>query len=307
MNLEVDAPVVSICLPAYQQAGLVERAVESIFRQDFASFELIVTDDSDSDAVERVLDKWLADPRLKYVRNAVRQGSPANWNKALSMATGKYIKFVHHDDWFAESHSLSRFVSELEENPDAVVAYSSTYACTVDGNVVSAHQSSSEQIRKITSRPMDLVLGNVVGAPSATIFRKTPNFGFDEKLQWVVDIDAYLRLLQGGGRLVHIAEPLMCITMQGEHQVTYQIRNDRVLMTTEHLYLHIRHVKTFAEKLRYLKHVVAVASGVDRSELVVLRNDKLLRDRGWDVSLALSLNRVVAYRRKLIRYLAGRK
>lgn len=296
---------VSICIPAYQQPDLVARTVRSVFQQDFGSFEVIVTDDSGTDVVESVLEEWRDDPRLRYVRNASRLGSPANWNKALSLARGQYIKFVHHDDWFAESGSLARFVRALDDNRDATLAYSSTFSCTVDGHVVSVHKSSARQLRKIIRRPMDLILGNIVGAPSATIFRNTRGFAFDEKLKWVVDIDSYLQLLPTAGRLAHIDEPLMCITMQGEHQVTHEIRDDRVLMTAEHIHLHIKHVKTLSAKLRYFMYLVAIAGAVDRNQLVELRNDKLLQGHGWDVSIALSLNRVVTCRRKFMRYLAG--
>ena len=83
-------PKISICIPAYQQADKLQILFQSIEIQSCRDFEVIVTDDSPDDAVE----KLCLQPhvfKVIYRRNLQALGSPENWNSAISMATGEPI------------------------------------------------------------------------------------------------------------------------------------------------------------------------------------------------------------------------
>src|SRR5436853_3312684 len=118
-------PEVSICIPAYSEPECFGRALASVLEQDFTDFEVIVTDDSPTDAIADVL-RTMGDDRIRYTRNVRRLGVPANWNRAADLATGEFVKFLHHDDWFSSTTSLSRFVDLLANDPDANFALSAS-------------------------------------------------------------------------------------------------------------------------------------------------------------------------------------
>ena len=86
--------IVSICIPAYKRADFLERCLDSILQQSFQQYEIVITDDSPTDELKSLSGK---DERIVYVKNEQPLGSPANWNKAISLARGKYIKIMHHD------------------------------------------------------------------------------------------------------------------------------------------------------------------------------------------------------------------
>lgn len=83
-------PEISVVIPAYNvDKVLCKRAVNSILSQTFRDFEVLVVDDTAADESEFY--KSFGDDRLKYVHNDSRLGLAQSRNKAMSMASGKYI------------------------------------------------------------------------------------------------------------------------------------------------------------------------------------------------------------------------
>jgi len=107
-------PQVSIILPVYNCERYVEEAVESIFRQTFRDFELIVVNDGSSDGTERRLQKYLG--RMTYLRQEHR-GPGAARNRGLQIACGPLIAFHDADDiWFPRK--LERQVEFAQAHPE---------------------------------------------------------------------------------------------------------------------------------------------------------------------------------------------
>ena len=229
---------VSVCIPAYRQPAFTARAVESVFSQTLQDFEIIITDDSDNDEVYQALAPWHGDSRLVYRLNESKLGSPENWNSAMTLARSGLIKFLHHDDWFAKADALERFVSVMEKNPRIDFAFSAAKACEDDGRVIFIHRPQQSQIALLREQPWALQFANFIGAPSATIFRTSSSLKFNITLRWVVDIDAYLRILGERPQFEYLSEELVCITSNGVHQVTRSVALDTVTRVGEHLFLY---------------------------------------------------------------------
>lgn len=90
---------VSVCIPTYNQIENFKRAFESVISQEYSDYEIIVTDDSTNDEISNYLQFRNSPHVVRYYKNSPRLGAPANWNRAISLAKGKYIKILHHDDW----------------------------------------------------------------------------------------------------------------------------------------------------------------------------------------------------------------
>jgi glycosyltransferase involved in cell wall biosynthesis len=89
-------PTVSILIPAYRPDYL-DLCIASALAQSYGDYELIISDDSGGDVIESVVSKW-QDPRIRYVKNPNLQQPGANRDHLLSLATGKYAKFLFDDD-----------------------------------------------------------------------------------------------------------------------------------------------------------------------------------------------------------------
>ena len=112
---------VSICIPAFNNEPSVRRLLESIEKQDFKDYEVIITDDSDEDGIRKLAEEK---EYVDYYKNPQRLGAAANWNAAISRADGEYIKIMHHDDWFTAEDSLKEFVNLLDKHPEACLGFS---------------------------------------------------------------------------------------------------------------------------------------------------------------------------------------
>ena len=226
---------VSICIPAYNNGEGVRRLLNSIKEQSYSDYEIILTDDSTTDDVKNVVDESGA--LVKYVKNANRDGSTANWNKALDLATGEYIKIMHHDDWFTGADSLGKMVRLLDENPEAILAFSGTMQ--VSSKESFARHISDADAEFIRDKNKNLFLGNAIGAPSAVIHRKTDK-RYDVNLKWYVDMDFYLSLLGDTGKFVYTNEPLVSIGVSDE-QITNDCIEDNDVNIREYKYVYIKH------------------------------------------------------------------
>lgn len=230
-------PKVSICIPTYKQVDYLKKTLNSVLSQDFHDYELIITDDSSDDSVENLLKEFDFKGKLKYYRNKIALGSPANWNYSLKQATGEYIKILHHDDFFTSENSLSKFVKFLDDNPSASFAFSGTVIDLMVLKTKKIHSCSNKQFSKMIKQPDRLFFSNYIGAPSATIIRKDSLLMFDESMKWLVDVDWYMQLIYRNPNVVFSKEPLVCTVHGAEGQITQAVKSDKEIQVKEHVYL----------------------------------------------------------------------
>ena len=229
-------PKVSVCIPTYKAPEFFRRVIESVIFQDYSDFEVVVTDDSPDDCVRDVLAGMDFPVPLIYEKNSEQLGAPGNWNRALGLATGEYIKILHHDDWLLTPHSLKQFVDLMEKHPQAGMGFSSAEAYGQDHHLKFVHTPSERRINDLERDCNTLFMGNLIGPPSSIIFRNTAGLCFDENLCWLVDIDFYIRLLERKP-FAFCREPLVGVTVESDHQVTRECENNKQVEVYEHLYL----------------------------------------------------------------------
>lgn len=88
----------SILTPAYRTGERhLRELADSLRRQTYPHWELILADSTEDDRVERVAGMW-RDPRIRYVRLPENQGIAQNTNRALALASGEYVGLLDHDD-----------------------------------------------------------------------------------------------------------------------------------------------------------------------------------------------------------------
>ena len=95
-------PTVSIIIPVYNAEKTLKRCVDSIIRQTYSDWELLLVDDGSRDTSSRMCDEYaLKDTRIKsfHQRN---QGVSAARNLGLDQARGKWILFVDSDDYLLD-------------------------------------------------------------------------------------------------------------------------------------------------------------------------------------------------------------
>ena len=92
-----DKIVFSILLPTYNREKLIKRAINSVLKQTFPYFELIVIDDASTDNTEKLI-KSIKDKRIVYLKHETNKGQNPAYNTGLRSARGEYIAFIDSDD-----------------------------------------------------------------------------------------------------------------------------------------------------------------------------------------------------------------
>jgi glycosyltransferase involved in cell wall biosynthesis len=286
--------LVSICIPSYKQPELLKKALESILLQSHKNYEVVITDDSPDDSVEDVYNDFKKYTNIRYIRNKERKGTPENWNESIKHANGEYIKILHHDDWFPEQDSLAKFVKMLDENPRADFAFSGSLNFNPEGALQFTHTAKQFQIKRLKKDPKFLFVGNFIGAPSATIFRRTLDLYFDTQFRWVVDIDFYIRALKKNIIFEYTAEPLVAIRMMSNDQVTADCVNDKAVQISEYLNLY--------EKISYNSNVNPYQFGylwclLERFKIKSLKN---IRECGYEKNIPVELIVILFFQQNII-------
>jgi glycosyltransferase involved in cell wall biosynthesis len=92
-------PFFSIVIPTYNRAGLLARAIDSVLKQSFEDFELIVVDDHSVDDTKNVVN-LIKDPRVRYLENRRTKGSAGSKNTGIENAEADWIAFLDDDDYW---------------------------------------------------------------------------------------------------------------------------------------------------------------------------------------------------------------
>jgi glycosyltransferase involved in cell wall biosynthesis len=119
-------PRVSIGLPVFNGERYLSDALNCIVQQTFEDFELIITDNSSTDATEDICrDAARLDRRIRYVRNVTNLGAIPNFLRCHELSTAPLFKWVTHDDLYEPTY-LESGVRILDANPEVVLAHSAT-------------------------------------------------------------------------------------------------------------------------------------------------------------------------------------
>ena len=114
-------PKVSILIPVYNTAHLLDRCLQSVVSQTLSQIEIICVDDGSTDDSYQVLCRWARrDARIKVLTQPNgRQGKARN--KALQIATGEYVGMIDSDDYIPVQYFEQLYLAALRNDADIAV------------------------------------------------------------------------------------------------------------------------------------------------------------------------------------------
>jgi glycosyltransferase involved in cell wall biosynthesis len=216
------APTVSIFLPVYSpHPRFFREAVESLLRQTFTDFELIIVEDPSHSPGTAIL-SGLSDTRIRHIVNPARTSLPEQHNKGLSLTKGAFLCRFDGDD-ISEPQRLERELDFLRNHPDVGVVSSALRIIDEEGKEVGlrTYPASHDEIRRTFPRSNPI-------ANSAVMFRREiyERFGgwrTDSPLPGQ-DYEWYSRLAAGGVRFANLEEPLVQYRLHGGSIKTTKLR-----------------------------------------------------------------------------------
>ncbi|HWB58757.1 MAG TPA: glycosyltransferase, partial [Chthoniobacteraceae bacterium] len=227
----MSTPKISVCIDVYNYEAFLPEAIESVLRQDFTDFEVIVCDDCSKDRSFEIAQEYARkDSRVIALRNEKNLGMVRNRNAALRPAKGEYIKVLHADDFLCTNDALRKMAGILDANPGV-----SMVACAMQF----VDPASRDMGRWTYFEDREIINGTTViakslreqrnffGGPSAVMYRRSKGLrGFDETFFHSADWEMWLHLLEQGC-FCYITEPL-CAYRKHERQ---QTEKDKLTLT----------------------------------------------------------------------------
>ncbi len=129
-------PDISVIMSVYNGETYLEEAIESVIKQTFDNWELVIINDCSTDSTEKILSDFSSrDERIKVHTNEVNLKLPTSLNKAISLCNGKYIARMDADDICLPDRFEKQY-KFMEENGD--IALSSCKFMTVKNGVYAA-------------------------------------------------------------------------------------------------------------------------------------------------------------------------
>jgi glycosyltransferase involved in cell wall biosynthesis len=196
-------PRVSVIVPVYQVERYIHQTIESVLKQTYTDFELLVIDDQGSDRSVEIC-RSFADPRIKVISNPQNRGLAGARNSGIRHAQGEYLGFLDGDDLWQPA-KLEKHVAHLDQHPEVGVSFSCSAFIDEAGKLLGNYQTP--KLQDIT--PAQIICRNPISNGSVPVIRRqvftgiefqdnrygeVENFYFDENFRQSEDIECWVRI-----------------------------------------------------------------------------------------------------------------
>lgn len=180
----------SICIPAHEMGGkgpeYLAYSFDVMLKQSFQDFEVIISDQSKNDGIEKVCGRYRGKLDITYVKEPTGARSQSiNFNNGLKHCTGKLVKIMWLDDFFYYTDALKDIVDAFDLKKDhwLVTSCIQTKDCKDFFRLFHPTYNDATSLFK-----------NSIGAPTVLTIKNENPLRFDEKITvWYTDIDYYKR------------------------------------------------------------------------------------------------------------------
>jgi len=118
------SPLVSVIIPTYNRPTTLVNAINSVLRQTYKNFEIIVVNDAGVN-IESILTSLNTNRNIIYVRHNVNRGRSAARNTGINLSRGEYVAYLDDDDVYFPHH-IETLLTHLTNNNSEIV-YSDAY------------------------------------------------------------------------------------------------------------------------------------------------------------------------------------
>lgn len=198
-------PLVSVIMPVFNGEKYLRVAIESVLRQTFRDFEIVLVDDGSTDSTPDIARSY--GKAIRYFRQA-NSGAARAFNHGLKVSQGRYVSWLSHDDAFVET-KLEKQVAALQRAGQPAVCYTDIHVIDAQGTDVAEHRLPEVPPAEILRH---VLTGGPVGAASYSIVYDRACIDavgpYDESWRCTEDAEMLLRLVRRFP-LLHVAESLM--------------------------------------------------------------------------------------------------
>jgi len=206
-----DRPLVSVVISTYLHEKYLAKTLSSVLSQGVEALEVIILDDCSPDRTRDVVEPFLDDPRVSYIRHEKNLGSKANNTLALQSGKGKYLCWLNGDDYFLPGH-LQAYLDVMEAHPECALIYSPCYWVDETGRIIklARHPGHVEfDYAGGRNEAAELLAWDNYITPSAAMFRRSEleQVGNLDPVIRAADWDLFLRVALHNSNFAFLARP----------------------------------------------------------------------------------------------------
>lgn len=185
---------VSIIIPTYNRANVIENSIKSVLCQTYSEYELLIIDDGSTDNTETVISK-INDNRIRYIKMPENKGVAAARNEGIRQAKYDYIAFQDSDDYWKEE-KLEKQMDYLAGKPGTALLYCPYECQKADGSIINVPDSNIPLSEKQGNIYEYMLRRNTIGTPSVLLRRDCLDKTglFCETLTCLEDWELFLRI-----------------------------------------------------------------------------------------------------------------
>jgi glycosyltransferase involved in cell wall biosynthesis len=203
--------LVSIYITTKNRCKMLNRAVESVLKQSYEYYEIIISDDGSTDDTEiYCLNLIEKNKKVKYIRSVNSNGACIARNKAIAIASGEYITGLDDDDEFTVDR-LSEFVSNWNPKYSFICA---NFFDSNDGKLSRYYWGLRDREFNLD----DILLSNVASNQVFTLTERLKTIGgFSEDVKKFQDWDTWIRLCSKYGAFLRLSLPTYILHHEHEN------------------------------------------------------------------------------------------
>jgi len=278
----LEAPLVSIIIPTYNNSPIVCQAIDCSLSQTYRNLEIIVVDDGSTDDTEALLREKYQE-KIRYIRQNNR-GTGGARNTGIRNANGKYLQFLDADD-LLDHDKINIQVSQLRNTPGRALSYCDYSSRDIDDMAVTYERISP---RLQDEKPFnDIMLKWETGLTipvhcfvfDAALFREN-SIAFDEKLQANEDWECWMNVFALEPKVVFVDRVLAYYRVRKDSRCRNRIKMRKSYLAAIDKQIHInrmngevlKHLHSRREQIEYLYRDAAFLNRLRKKCPPKLRN-----------------------------------
>lgn len=185
---------VSVIVPTYNREKTIDRAIQSILKQTYTEYEIVIVDDGSTDHTEEIVGR-MEDVRIRYVRLEKNQGAAHARNEGIHRSSCDYIAFLDSDDvWLPDKLEL-QMDKMIKSAENVGLVYCRMKRPGENGVICPAYDWPEDVPLEGNLFPL-LLWRNIIGTPSMLVKRACLESvgGFRETLHCIEDWELILRI-----------------------------------------------------------------------------------------------------------------
>ena len=274
---ECQPGLVSVIIPIHDRTHELSEAIESVRRQSYTNWELILVTDGSPPATMQVVDAYRDDPRIRIYSYLDKSGTAVRGrNRGIKEARGEYVAFLDSDD-IAAPDRLAISVREMERGGYDVVY--GAWTAKIDGSRLFDDLRDGQLV---TSPPCDLQMLERICVPcqSTVMVRHHALLdvgGLKPEMRYREDHELWMRLAYFGYRFGAISENLVHLRLHaGNNELNFKHDDGHWERQAKATY---RHKSRLTPTIAYLIPGTGISGGI----AVILEQVNRLRRAGYDV------------------------